>query len=83
MPPFFILAAGPSDSGRQFAQVSEGYAAPIARRPVHQTFHVDSDRLNDAKTALTNALNLDDGALVSYIRHSSYRIWGLNPRSGI
>ncbi len=78
-----ILAAGPSDSGRQFAQVSEGYAAQLPSGLFTQAFHVDDLGLSDAKTALTNALNLDDGALVSYVGHSSYRIWGLNPRSGI
>ncbi len=77
-----ILAAGPSDSGRQFAQVNEGYAAQLPGDLFTRTFHVDDLGLNDAKTALTEALNLD-GALVSYVGHSSYRIWGLNPSHGI
>ncbi|MCP5426123.1 MAG: hypothetical protein H6970_13805 [Gammaproteobacteria bacterium] len=77
-----VLAAGPSDGGRQFAQVSEEQAQPLLNRFVTQTFYVDDEGLPNAQAALLQALD-QDGALVSYVGHSSFRIWGLNPSHGI
>ncbi|MCP5426527.1 MAG: hypothetical protein H6970_15890 [Gammaproteobacteria bacterium] len=77
-----LFAAGPSDSGRQFAEVSEGYVEQLPADLFPQTFYVDDLGLNEAKAELTSELNLA-GALVSYVGHSSYRIWGLNPSRGI
>ncbi len=66
-----------------FAQVSEGYAAQL---PAEHALFGDlcgrSWDLTGAKASLTSELNLA-GALVSYVGHSSYRIWGLNPTHGI
>jgi hypothetical protein len=81
-PTHAVLGAGPSDGGRQFAAISEGYDAQLPTSWTRQLVHVDDLGLTPAKTALQGELNLG-GALVSYMGHSSYAIWGLNPSSGI
>lgn len=81
-PTHAVLSAGPSDGGRQFAAISEGYAAQLPRNWTLSLVPVDDLGLAPAKTALQGELNLG-GALVSYMGHSSYAIWGLNPSSGI
>jgi len=78
---YAVLGAGPSDDGRQFATTSKGYAAQLPSTWTHQLIAVDERGLAPAKTALQTELNLG-GALVSYIGHSSYALWGLNA-SGI
>jgi hypothetical protein len=77
-----LLSTGPSDSGRTFAQLNEDYAAQLPDALPYQEFHVDDLGLDGAKGAFLGELNLT-GALVSYLGHSSYRIWGLNPSHGI
>jgi hypothetical protein len=79
-----VLSAGPSDNGREFAEVSESYAARLPAGMPRLEINVDDQGLTGAKAALTDELNLaGTGALVSYVGHSSYRIWGLNPSHGI
>lgn len=78
---YAVLGAGPSDDGRQFATISKGYAAQLPSTWTHRLIAVDEQGLAPAKTALQTELNLG-GALVSYIGHSSYALWGLNA-SGI
>lgn len=78
-----VFSAGPSDGGsRQFSFISQGYAAQLPTNWTRQLVAVDDLGLAPAKTALQTELNLP-GALVSYMGHSSYAIWGLNPTSGI
>jgi uncharacterized repeat protein (TIGR01451 family) len=81
-PTVALFAAGPSDSPREFAQVSEGYAGQLLPDMPYSESYVDDLGLTNAKVTLTAELNLG-GAVVSYIGHSSYRIWGLNPSHGI
>ncbi|MEM9305365.1 MAG: C25 family cysteine peptidase, partial [Pseudomonadota bacterium] len=77
------FSAGPSDSGRQFAELSEGYAASLSSAwAFEETYADDFAVLADANAALTDALN-GTGMLVSYLGHSSFGIWGLNPSHGI
>ena len=77
-----VFAAGPSDSPREFAQVSEAYAAKLPAGMPYSEVYADDLGLTGAKASLTGELNLG-GALVSYVGHSSYGIWGLNPTHGI
>jgi uncharacterized repeat protein (TIGR01451 family) len=77
-----VFAAGPSDGGRTFAQVSEGYAAQLPADMPYAEAYVDDLGLTNAQARLEGELNLA-GALVSYVGHSSYQIWGLNPTHGI
>lgn len=82
-PTHAVLGAGPSDGGsHQFATISEGYAAQLPTTWTHQLVAVDDLGLTDAKTTLKTELNQGD-ALVSYMGHSSFAIWGLSPSSGI
>ena len=81
-PTHAVLSAGPSDGGRQFAAISEDYAAQLPSAWTRQLVTVDDLGLVPAKSALQAELNRG-GALVSYMGHSSYAIWGLNPSSGI
>ena len=81
-PTHAVLGAGPSDGGsHQFAAISEGYAAQLPSTWTRQLVAVDDLGLTDAKTTLKTELNQGD-ALVSYMGHSSYAMWGLNA-SGI
>jgi uncharacterized repeat protein (TIGR01451 family) len=80
-PTHAVLSAGPSNGGRQFAAISEDYAAQLPSAWSPQTIAVDDLGLAPAKTKLQTELNLG-GALVSYMGHSSYAMWGLNA-SGI
>lgn len=82
IPDVSVLASGPSDSGRQFAQVSDGFAAKLPRAFPAIELDVDDLGLDDAKDMLIEELNQGQ-ALVSYVGHSSFRIWGLNPSHGI
>ncbi len=82
-PTHAVLGAGPSDGGsHQFATISEGYAAQLPSTWTRQLVAVDDLGLAAAQSALQTELN-GDNALVSYMGHSSYAIWGLNPSSGI
>ena len=78
-----VLSAGPSDGGGQFVAISEGYAAQLPATWTHQLVAVDDDHLElaTAQSALQTQMNQGD-ALVSYMGHSSYAMWGLNA-SGI
>ena len=82
-PTHALFGAGPSDGGsRQFALINEGYAAQLPASWTRQLIAVDDLGLTLAKDELQGELNRG-GALVSYMGHSSYAIWGLNPSSGI
>jgi len=82
-PTHAVLGSGPSDGGsRQFAAISEGYAAQLPASWARSLVLVDDLGLDPAKTTLQTELNRGS-ALVSYMGHSSYAIWGLNPSSGI
>ncbi|MDG4551880.1 MAG: C25 family cysteine peptidase [Candidatus Contendobacter sp.] len=75
-PTHAVLSAGPSDDGRQFAAVSAGYAAQLPSAWSRQLIAADNQGLAAAQSDLQAALN-QNGALVSYIGHSSYALWGL------
>ena len=81
-PTHAVFGAGPSDGGsRQFVLINEGYAAQLPTNWTRQLVTVDDLGLAPAKTALQTELNRG-GALVSYMGHSSYAMWGLSA-SGI
>ncbi|MCB1823238.1 MAG: hypothetical protein KDJ54_01035 [Candidatus Competibacteraceae bacterium] len=82
-PTHAVLGAGPSDGGsHQYTIISESYAAQLpATTWTDQLVAVDDLGLTDAKTTLKTELNQGD-ALISYMGHSSYAMWGLNA-SGI
>ncbi|MDG4594556.1 MAG: C25 family cysteine peptidase [Candidatus Contendobacter sp.] len=72
-----VLGAGPSDDGRQFATINADYAAQLPSATwTRQLIAVDERGLDAARSALQTELNLG-GALISYIGHSSYALWGL------
>ena len=77
-----IFTAGPSERDKAFAQVSDNHAAPLPTGWRTDTLHVDEIGLEPAREVLLAELN-SGGALVNYVGHSSYGIWGLNPSSGI
>ncbi|MEM9304656.1 MAG: C25 family cysteine peptidase, partial [Pseudomonadota bacterium] len=81
-PQRLVLAAGPSDSGRRFAEISDGYAARLDGLLTPERFHADDLGVASASAGLFQAL-VQPGAVVSFVGHSSFRIWGLNPASGI
>jgi hypothetical protein len=78
-----VLSSGPSDSGRQFAAVSEGYAAQLPVQIGAHPIAVDDLGLGSAKAELLDELNALVGALVSFVGHSSYAMWGLNPTGAL
>ncbi len=82
VPSVAVLASGPSDRGRLFAQIGEGYAAQLPDGLPSIELYVDDLGLESANALLTDELNLGQ-ALVSYVGHSSFRIWGLNLNHGI
>ncbi|MEM9303578.1 MAG: SdrD B-like domain-containing protein, partial [Pseudomonadota bacterium] len=77
-----VQASGPSDSFREFAVINEQYAALLSPYVTTRSIFADDLGLNLAKSELTTELN-DGGKLLSYVGHSSFAIWGLNPSHGI
>ncbi|MEM9304127.1 MAG: C25 family cysteine peptidase, partial [Pseudomonadota bacterium] len=77
-----VQASGPSDNFREFAVINEQYAALLSPFLNTRSIFADDLGLNLAKAELTNELN-GGGKLVSYVGHSSFSIWGLNPAHGI
>ncbi len=77
-----VLSAGPSGSGRQYAAISDNYATYLPGHWSYSQAYMDDAEAATVQAILQTELNLS-GALVSYIGHSSYAIWGLNPSQGL
>ena len=77
-----VFASGPSDAARQLAEANESFAEGLAGALSVVPVAVDDLGFDLSRSVLLDELD-QEARLVSYVGHSSFGIWGLNPNSGI
>ena len=77
-----VFAAGPSDAGRFLSEVNDSFVDVLSDAMSVVPLAVDDLGLSASRSLLLGELE-EDSRLISYVGHSSFGIWGLNPTSGI
>ena len=75
-----VYSSGLSDQGLIFSDVNSLYGASTNLLIPQTTLNVDDIGLSATRTDLLTALG-EDSRFLSYVGHSSFAIWGLNPQA--